>query len=216
MFKDDPQFESVWTSSTRNADVVFGREVRVRRLRARADDRADAGGRRRDASATTRRSRIRAWLSTVSDDEIRALDQHLLLDLLKIETRPDAWSGVLDTAIANIDQLVLVGDLTLASQLLEAIVAIAQGPGVAVCRAGRGRRHQAGRGSDGAPPRDVPAEGDRHGIRRRQENVHDHRPGAGQADVRRADGRRQRAHGAAAARHPDLVRTRRRASTPTS
>ena len=30
MFPDDPQFESVWTSSTRDADVVLGREVRVR------------------------------------------------------------------------------------------------------------------------------------------------------------------------------------------
>ena len=114
LFKDDPQFESVWTSSTRNADVVLGREVRVRGLRARADDGADAGGggredRRRPAGAHSRLARRRS-----ATNEIRALDQQLLLDLLKIETRPDAWSGVLDTAIANIDQLVLVGDLTLA------------------------------------------------------------------------------------------------------
>ena len=69
--------------------------------------------------------RIRAWLATVSDSEVRALDQQLILDLLKIETRPDAWAGVLDTAITSIDQLVLVGDLPLASRLLEAVVAIA-------------------------------------------------------------------------------------------
>ena len=57
---------------------------------------------------------------------MRALDQHLVLDLLKIETRPDAWSGVLDTALSSIDQLVLVGDLALASQLLESVVATAK------------------------------------------------------------------------------------------
>ena len=33
---------------------------------------------------------------------------------------------MLDTAIANIDQLVLVGDLTLASQLLESVVAVSK------------------------------------------------------------------------------------------
>ena len=29
----------------------------------------------------------------VGDEKVRALDQQLLLDLLKIETRADAWSG---------------------------------------------------------------------------------------------------------------------------
>jgi phosphohistidine phosphatase SixA len=70
--------------------------------------------------------RIRAWLSTVSDTEVRALDQHLVMDLLRIEVRPDAWAGVMDTAISSIDQLVLVGDLPLASQLVEAIVSISK------------------------------------------------------------------------------------------
>ncbi len=57
---------------------------------------------------------------------MRALDQRLILDLLTIEKRPDAWSGVLDTAIGDIEQLVLVGDLALASQLLEAIAKVAK------------------------------------------------------------------------------------------
>ena len=70
---------------------------------------------------------------------MRALDQRLLLDLLTIEKRPDAWSGVLDTALSDIDQLVLVGDLALAAQLLEAIAAVAQGRGVAVQGAGQRR-----------------------------------------------------------------------------
>ena len=68
---------------------------------------------------------------------MRALDQRLILDLLTIEKRPDAWSGVLDTAIGDIDQLVLVGDLALAAQLLEAIAKVAQGRGGAVPGAGQ-------------------------------------------------------------------------------
>jgi HEAT repeat protein len=42
---------------------------------------------------------------------------------LTIEIRPEAWAGVLDLAITGVEQLVLVGDLILASQLIEAIVA---------------------------------------------------------------------------------------------
>lgn len=125
MFKDDPQFESVWTSSSEMlmsySDAKFVSEGYARELTTAQTQAVDVEKIGDDPPV-----RIRAWLSTVTDNEIRALDQHLLLDLLKIETRPDAWSGVLDTATANIDQLVLVGDLTLACQLLEAIAAIAR------------------------------------------------------------------------------------------
>ena len=122
-------------------------------------------------------ARIRAWLATIEDDEVRALDQRLMLDLLTIEKRPDAWSGVLDTAVDDIDQLVLVGDLPLASQLLEAIVKVAKDEAAPFHGAGRGGRDQAGRRADGAPPRDLPAAGHRHGVRRRQADVQDDRPG---------------------------------------
>ena len=51
--------------------------------------------------------RISSWLSTVSEHEVRRLDQQVLLDLLAIETRPDAWQRVLDSAVDAIEQLVL-------------------------------------------------------------------------------------------------------------
>ena len=57
---------------------------------------------------------------------MRALDQRLILDLLTIETRADAWASVLDTAISSVEQLVLVGDLFLASQLIDTMVLISQ------------------------------------------------------------------------------------------
>ena len=124
MFQDDAQFESVWTSSSEMlmsySDAKFVSEGYARELTTAQTQAVEIEKIGDDPPV-----RIRAWLSTVSDTEVRALDQHLILDLLRIEVRPDAWSGVLDTAISSIDQLVLVGDLTLASQLLEAIVAIA-------------------------------------------------------------------------------------------
>ena len=69
--------------------------------------------------------RINAWLASVSDVEMRKLDQRLLIELLQIEGREDAWRKVLDTAIGYIDQLVLTGHVPLAQQLLDTIVAAA-------------------------------------------------------------------------------------------
>lgn len=125
LFENDPQFENVWTSSSEMlmsySDEKFVSDGYARELTTAQTQAVDVEKIGDDPPV-----RIRAWVATVADEEIRALDQHLLLDLLKIETRPDAWSGVLDTAITNIDNLVLVGDLTLASRLLEAVVGISQ------------------------------------------------------------------------------------------
>jgi hypothetical protein len=124
-FKDDPQFESVWSSSsemlTSYSDAKFVSEGYARELTTAQTQAIEV-----DKIGDDPPVRIRAWLSTISDEEVRALDQNLLHDLLTIETRADAWSGVLDTALTSIDQLVLVGDLALASQLLDAIGSIAR------------------------------------------------------------------------------------------
>src|SRR5687767_8100567 len=125
MFPEDPQLESVWTSSTEMlmsySDAKFVSEDYARELTLAQSQALDVEKIGDDPPA-----RIRAWLSTIAEQEVRKLDQRLLLDLLKIEKRPDAWSGVLDTAINDIDALVLVGDLTLAEQLLAAIDQIAR------------------------------------------------------------------------------------------
>lgn len=65
--------------------------------------------------------RISAWLGSVSESELRKLDQQLLLDLLQLEQREDAWRKVLDTAVHHIDQLVLTGNIAFAQQMLDRI-----------------------------------------------------------------------------------------------
>ncbi len=121
LLKDDPQFENLWASSTEMlmsySDAKFVSEGYARELTTAQTQAVDI-----EKIGDDPPLRVRAWLSTVSDEEVRALDQNLILDLLNIEKRPDAWSGVLDTALSSIDQLVLVGDLALASQLLDAVV----------------------------------------------------------------------------------------------
>lgn len=125
MFPDDPQFESVWTSSTEMlmsySDEKFVSEGYARELTMAQTQAMDVETIGDDPPA-----RIRAWLATIDDDEVRALDQRLVLDLLTIEKRPEAWSAVLETAIGDIDELVLAGHLALAAQLLEAIAKVAK------------------------------------------------------------------------------------------
>jgi hypothetical protein len=69
--------------------------------------------------------RIAAWLSTVNDTDLRALDQQMLVDLLRLEDRPEAWASVLDLALSRLEQLVLVGDVRLAHEIATAIGGVA-------------------------------------------------------------------------------------------
>jgi len=121
MFGQDPQFESVWNSSTQMlttySDSQFVSDDYARELTSARTLATDV-----DKIGDDPPVRIRAWVSTVSDEEVRGLDQRLLLDLLTIEARTEAWAGVLDLAVGSIEQLVLVGDLALAAQLVDAVV----------------------------------------------------------------------------------------------
>lgn len=85
--------------------------------------------------------RISGWLSTVSEQEVRRLDQQVLLDLLAIETRPEVWARVLDSAVAAIEQFVLGGHVALSQPLLDAILGASQngGPFAASAQAGMER-----------------------------------------------------------------------------
>jgi hypothetical protein len=67
--------------------------------------------------------RISVWLGTVTEGELRKLDQQLLLDLLQIEKREDAWRKVLDTAVGHVNHLVMTGNLPFAQEMLDSIVA---------------------------------------------------------------------------------------------
>jgi len=124
---EDPQFNNIWASamallmSYDDADYVpdaYDRELTSAREMAVeveqvSDDPPD---------------RIEAWLSTVADDDLRALDQQMLVDLLRLEDRPDAWASVLELAVTRLEQLVLVGDVRLAGDLAEALAGIARDP----------------------------------------------------------------------------------------
>lgn len=70
--------------------------------------------------------RIAAWVATVSDEQVRRLDQQVLGDLIIVESRPDEWRKVLTLGLARIEQLVLVGDLAPAQDLLDTVLHVSR------------------------------------------------------------------------------------------
>ena len=67
--------------------------------------------------------RVGAWLATLSPEAIRSLDHQVLLDLLAIEQRADAWPHVMESALKAVEQHVLAGHLAMAQDVLDALVA---------------------------------------------------------------------------------------------
>jgi HEAT repeats len=117
-----PEFSDLWKKAqemlTSYSDAAYvgseyGRELPAARLHAADVERA----------SDDPPERINSWLSSVADRELRRLDQQLLDDLLRIETRPEAWKRVLETVIARVDHLVLLGDILLAQSLVDAVAA---------------------------------------------------------------------------------------------
>jgi hypothetical protein len=66
--------------------------------------------------------RVAAWVASVSDAELRGLDQQLLTDLLSIEKDPARWRDVADTVVLHADDLVRVGHFDQAWALVDAVV----------------------------------------------------------------------------------------------
>jgi hypothetical protein len=71
--------------------------------------------------------RMATWRETVSPSALRALDLLLLTDLLRIEDEPARWSELMPPVIAQIEDLLLVGDFDAADQLVS-VVAREAGP----------------------------------------------------------------------------------------
>jgi hypothetical protein len=116
-----PEFGNLWNSAVRmlttysDAKFVsdeYGKELATARAHAieiehLTDDPPD---------------RIMAWLATIANDAVRDHEHQVVLDLLNIEIRPDAWHHVLESAVRSIEQYTLTGHLPLAQRVLDAIV----------------------------------------------------------------------------------------------
>lgn len=124
----EPQFTELWR---RAADI----------LSSYSDDKFISEGYARDLSQARviavemdkigddPPERVAAWMATVSDEQVRRLDQLVLGDLIVVETRPDEWRKVLVLASSRIEQLVLVGDLAPAQNLLDTLLQVSRDQG---------------------------------------------------------------------------------------
>jgi HEAT repeat protein len=120
-----PEFPNLWKSAaqllTTYSDSKFvsdeyGRELATARALAIEVERV----------SDDPPERVSAWLGTVSEAAVREHDHQVLVDLLTLERRPEAWALVLESAIRTIDQDVLTEHLALAQQVLDVIVAAAE------------------------------------------------------------------------------------------
>jgi HEAT repeat protein len=66
--------------------------------------------------------RIGAWLASVSDGSLRALDLQLLLDLMKVEQEPLRWRELTEPVVQHVEDLLLIGDFDAAARLVDALV----------------------------------------------------------------------------------------------
>ena len=120
-----PEFPNLWKSAaqllttysdSRFVSDEYGRELATARALAIEVERV----------SDDPPERVSAWLATVTEAAVRQHDHQVLVDLLTLERRPEAWALVLESAIRTIDQDVLTEHLALAQQVLDVIVAAAE------------------------------------------------------------------------------------------
>lgn len=66
--------------------------------------------------------RIHAWVDSVSETAVHALDFELLRDLLRIELEPSAWEEIAVIVVAEIERRVLQSDIAAARALADSLV----------------------------------------------------------------------------------------------
>lgn len=123
----EPQFTELWRQA---ADILssYSDEKYISAEYAQDLTRARTVAVEMDKIGDDPPERVAAWVATVSDDQVRRLDQQVLGDLVIVESRPDEWTKVLGLALSRIEQLVLVGDLAPAQDLLDTVLHVARDP----------------------------------------------------------------------------------------
>ena len=121
----EPRFDELWQQASEML-TSYTDEMYISQDYAADLTRARAVAVEMDRIGDDPPERVAAWMATVSDEQIRRLDQQVLGDLLVVETRRDEWRKVHTLALARIEQLVLVGDLAPAQELLDTLLRVSR------------------------------------------------------------------------------------------
>ncbi len=121
----EPQFTELWRQA---ADILssYSDEKFIDEGYARDLSQARVVAVEMDKIGDDPPERVAAWVATVSDEQVRRLDQQVLGDLILVESRPDEWRKMLVLALGRIEQLVLVGDLAPAQDLLDTLLHVSR------------------------------------------------------------------------------------------
>ena len=202
-------FETVWNHVaekllTSYSDATFVSEEYARELSGARTRAVDV-----EQASDDPPERLAVWVDSVAASALRALDLHLLLDLLRLEQDDARWGALMAPVVHNLEDLLLVGDFDSAIELIGGDHGRGRRRVVQGAAAARDDRHRhAGGRVDDAPRRDAPPVHRRSVVRARQGHVRLARRGAGAPARRGAVGRRARADARAADGDPDRVRRR--------
>ena len=129
----DPGFEQLWQNVTNTVMsyslVAYSDEPYVSAQYAK-----ELSATRQHAIEVERVSddppeRVRGWTATVSEPALDQLDLQMLLDLLRIEDALPQWEPLATIAASEIERRALIGDISGARALLEALVRETKGDG---------------------------------------------------------------------------------------
>ncbi len=121
----EPRFDELWQQASEMLSS-YTDEMYISQDYAADLSRARAVAVEMDRIGDDPPERVAAWVASVSDEQVRRLDQMVLGDLLIVESRRDEWLKVHALAIARIEQLVLVGDLAPAQDLLDTVLHVSR------------------------------------------------------------------------------------------
>jgi len=126
-FGQDPMFADLWHQAAEMLQS-YSDEKYISNAYATDLSKARAAAVEMERISEDPPERVAAWMATVSDEQIRRLDQQVLGDLLVVETRREDWKKVHALALTRIEQLVLVGDLPPAQELLDTLIRLSRDP----------------------------------------------------------------------------------------
>ena len=123
----EPDFALIW-SDTESLLFSYSDQKYISddydREMARAQSRAEDG----DQITDDPPERIAAWLTTISDVSIRALDLQLMADLLVTVGDSARREELLQLVVSQVDGLVTLGDFDAANRLVSSMIALAARP----------------------------------------------------------------------------------------
>jgi hypothetical protein len=115
-------FEQVWDQVAGKLLKSYSDESYVSDSYGRELSRARTQAMQVEQTSDDPPERLTAWLGTVATSALRALDLTLLLDLLRIEQDEQKWDALMAPVVSLLEDLLLVGDIEAASQLVAVLV----------------------------------------------------------------------------------------------